>query len=213
MYRYVETGDSPFGLKPWVWIVVLAFGPVVTAFLNNQWLYVGVSVFVPGVPFKPRLFLYAPQTRTIAETDSIITQLVFEHSLRIRLNQGESGKDESKSKEGASRKDQTAESSSTTTAEASEDTAVETDIEIDDNSDAETVISVQEPEKKTDTKTETKHIVGRINNLITSDLETLDYSYTTLLLREPFSIILFSPILTETSRPATSVGYIDLVLV
>ncbi|KLO18945.1 P-loop containing nucleoside triphosphate hydrolase protein [Schizopora paradoxa] len=158
LLSYVETGVSPFGLKPWVWIFVLAFGPVLTAFLNNQWLYDG--------------------TRTIAETDSIMTQLVFEHSLRIRLNQGESGE----KSESTSKKDSFTETASSTV-EASEDTAVETEVDSDDNeSDAETVVSEPDTEKRTDMKTETKHIVGRINNLITSDLTTIDYSYASLLL-------------------------------
>ncbi len=126
----------------------------------------------------------APQTRTIAETDSIITQLVFEHSLRIRLNQGESGKDEDKSKESVSKRDRSTETTTSTAVEASEDTAVETDTEVDDvNSDSETVVSVQETEKS-ETKPKTSHIVGRINNLITSDLTTLDYSYASLLMGE-----------------------------
>ena len=40
---YLETGVSPFGMKPWVWIIVLGLGPLLSAFLYTQFTYAGVS--------------------------------------------------------------------------------------------------------------------------------------------------------------------------
>lgn len=41
--RYLETGCSPFGLQPWVWIIMLGFGPFIFASILTQFLYIGVS--------------------------------------------------------------------------------------------------------------------------------------------------------------------------
>ncbi len=168
---------------PWVWIFVLAFGPVVTAFLNNQWLYVGVSTFNLCVLSEPHIS--APQTRTIAENRQ------HYHSARLRaqspypLKSRREWKGRRQIPKKAFRRGIAPQKQRPSTAvEASEDTAVETDTEVDDdNSDSETVVSVQETEKS-ETKPKTSHIVGRINNLITSDLTTLDYSYASLLMGE-----------------------------
>ncbi|KLO18951.1 P-loop containing nucleoside triphosphate hydrolase protein [Schizopora paradoxa] len=142
LLSYVETGKSPYGFKPWVWIGVLAFGPVLMVFIHNQWLTVG--------------------TRTLAETNSILTQLVFEHCLRIRLNQGSSWKDIKDTKNGSSNPGPGTEGAS---GSSSSDTAGK------DDSDADEKVNIE---------TETRHVIGRINNLITSDLNSVGMFYVDL---------------------------------
>lgn len=39
---YLETGVSAYDLQPWVWIILLGFGPFISACILTQFLYVGV---------------------------------------------------------------------------------------------------------------------------------------------------------------------------
>lgn len=41
--RYLETGTSAYDLQPWVWMIMLGFGPFISGCLLTQFLYVGVS--------------------------------------------------------------------------------------------------------------------------------------------------------------------------
>ncbi|KAL0950661.1 hypothetical protein HGRIS_007447 [Hohenbuehelia grisea] len=65
LLHYMETGGEGAFVRPWVWILWLFFGPLIrsTAF---QW-YIWVS------------------TASVVRAESILTQLVFEHALRIRM--------------------------------------------------------------------------------------------------------------------------------
>lgn len=64
---YLETGNGDdSGVKPWFWILCMFLGPAGRA-LAFQWY-----IFI--------------QKRNLVRAEALITQLVFEHSLRIRLN-------------------------------------------------------------------------------------------------------------------------------
>ncbi|KAJ3718421.1 hypothetical protein C8R42DRAFT_723772 [Lentinula raphanica] len=65
LLRYLEPGGEKAVIRPWFWILWLFIGPV-GGTLAIQW-YVFIT------------------TRTLVRTQAIITQLVFEHSLRIRV--------------------------------------------------------------------------------------------------------------------------------
>ncbi|KAJ7688653.1 hypothetical protein B0H14DRAFT_3101122 [Mycena olivaceomarginata] len=67
LLQYIETQDRDANIvvRPWVWIVMILLGPIVAS-LGHQW-YIFIN------------------TRTLVRTESIITQLVFAHSLRIRM--------------------------------------------------------------------------------------------------------------------------------
>ncbi|KAE9395907.1 P-loop containing nucleoside triphosphate hydrolase protein [Gymnopus androsaceus JB14] len=65
LLRYLEPGGQDAVVRPWVWILWLFIGPV-GGTIAIQW-YIFVA------------------TRTLARTQAIVTQLVFEHSLRIRV--------------------------------------------------------------------------------------------------------------------------------
>lgn len=41
--RYLETGISPLKLQPWLWIILLGFGPFISSIIYTHYLYVGVS--------------------------------------------------------------------------------------------------------------------------------------------------------------------------
>ncbi|KAJ6556823.1 hypothetical protein DFH09DRAFT_1248351 [Mycena vulgaris] len=66
LLQYIETRDEPGAIvRPWVWIVLIFLGPVLGS------LAVQLCIFI--------------STRTLVRTEAIITQLVFAHSLRIRM--------------------------------------------------------------------------------------------------------------------------------
>ena len=62
---YLETGGANTSIQPWFWITWLLVGPILRNVCNQWYLFVA--------------------SRTIVRTEGLLTQLVFEHSLRIRL--------------------------------------------------------------------------------------------------------------------------------
>ncbi|KAG6866017.1 hypothetical protein C0991_009425 [Blastosporella zonata] len=65
LLRYVETRGEGATIRPWFWILWLFVGPTVGS-LAWQW-YIFIA------------------TRTLVRAEGILTQLIFEHSLRIRV--------------------------------------------------------------------------------------------------------------------------------
>ncbi|KZP10497.1 hypothetical protein FIBSPDRAFT_963101 [Athelia psychrophila] len=65
LLKYIEDSAEKSVVRPWVWIGVLFLAPTVAS-LATQW-----SEFLG--------------TRTLVRTEGIITQLVFEHALRVRM--------------------------------------------------------------------------------------------------------------------------------
>ncbi|KAH7904045.1 hypothetical protein BJ138DRAFT_980496, partial [Hygrophoropsis aurantiaca] len=62
---YIETDGKGAIIRPWIWIAWLFFGPMANS-ISFQWY----------------IFL---ATRTLVRTEGTIIQLVFSHSLRIRM--------------------------------------------------------------------------------------------------------------------------------
>ena len=65
LIRFIESNGQGTSINPWLWILCLFFGPIVMS-ICSQW-YIFMS------------------TRALALTEGLLTQLVFEHSLRIRF--------------------------------------------------------------------------------------------------------------------------------
>jgi len=65
LFSYLETDEDESGIRPWFWILWLFFGPMAHT-ITVQW-YTFIS------------------SRTRVRTEGLLTQLIFEHSLRIRL--------------------------------------------------------------------------------------------------------------------------------
>ncbi|KAG2065985.1 P-loop containing nucleoside triphosphate hydrolase protein [Suillus decipiens] len=62
---YVETKGEDAVVRPWVWISCLFLGPLITSLACQWYIYIA--------------------TRALVHTEAILTQLVFEHALRIRV--------------------------------------------------------------------------------------------------------------------------------
>ncbi|EJC97738.1 P-loop containing nucleoside triphosphate hydrolase protein [Fomitiporia mediterranea MF3/22] len=161
----METGIPSHGLHTWVWILVLVVGPVVSGFLYNQWLY--------------------EATRIIVENGSVFTYLVFHHALRIRLKSDSLDSDTGKGSnndipETNEENTQTTETPATTDADSSTEEA--SNVAPASTTTAASGFSSQQATKDKNSQERTGHIIGKINNLITSDLTALaDLHYVTTL--------------------------------
>lgn len=63
--RYIEAKGSGAIVRPWFWIIWLFVGPIMTSLCQNMYLYLTSWILV--------------------RAEALITHLLFEHSLRIRL--------------------------------------------------------------------------------------------------------------------------------
>ena len=116
--------------------------------------------------------------RQVAEAESVITQLVFEHSLRIRIRGDGLGKDSSvPSSSGTQDTSNTtlaAEESASTSGNA---TPAEAEVE------EELLKETEDASRVEIEKPKTAHLIGRINSLVTTDLMDVAYLQNTLRLR------------------------------
>ncbi|KAK0198511.1 hypothetical protein F5146DRAFT_1100167 [Armillaria mellea] len=166
---YIEhRDDGDAFVRPMVWIFWLFFGPVVAS-IAIQW-YIFIA------------------TRIMVRTEAIITQLVFEHSLRIRVKASTAdspGKSTAPTPDSASIIEDppsTESSGSSSTLHGTSD-AVSTDSR-DANCDASTTnqapsssteltqdsLSGQDAAETSAAQSDTSNLVGKINNLVTTDL-------------------------------------------
>ncbi|KAG9104015.1 hypothetical protein FRC06_006095 [Ceratobasidium sp. 370] len=65
LLKYLENPSSPGFFRPWVWILLLFLGPVVGSIAIERYNFIN--------------------TRALTQGEGMLTQLLFEHSLRIRM--------------------------------------------------------------------------------------------------------------------------------
>ncbi|KAF8955959.1 ABC transporter type 1, transmembrane domain-containing protein [Flammula alnicola] len=183
--NYLETGGVGASIRPWVWIIWLFMGPMIQSF-SFQW-YIFVA------------------TRTLALTEVLVTQLVFEHSLRIRLK-AETSNDsnyqpittatpsraespvgntasDTASTSAAGDSERTSVSGSTTreTSEASqastltvrEPSTSSSTSTLKDAGKGKAKAEALEPPKQGQKKVSDGNLIGKINNLVTTDLNNI----------------------------------------
>ncbi|KAF7976802.1 hypothetical protein HWV62_5660 [Athelia sp. TMB] len=69
---YMESGGKGATVRPWVWVLWLLAGPTINSLTSQFNSYLAFTHVVR-------------QMRTLVHTEAIITQLVFEHAFRIRM--------------------------------------------------------------------------------------------------------------------------------
>lgn len=154
---YLETGGEGAVYKPWVWIAGLFIAPVLGTFGFQLYIFI--------------------TTRLIVRTEALVTQLVFEHSLKIRM------KSETGSGSTAASRVATAVASRAASihgpehqGEESGDTLVASGGQPSSSpkgkapSVAPSEPSSPTPSKKDDDSQKDKNLVGKITNLISTDL-------------------------------------------
>lgn len=167
---YLETRDETTGARPWVCILFLFFGPVIGSLTEQGYLYV--------------------LSQVIVNVQAVITELVFEHALRIRVKAEMESSEESKGATSPKGSGAVTPTASEADAEASEDADAlhasepteRTAVEASESSTAPTVVAGKKDDKPAGTKesapsppkkSKSSNLIGRINNLVTSDLEQI----------------------------------------
>lgn len=178
----METGGVNATVKPWLWILMILIGPLLKSIFEHWNLYI--------------------ETVILVRIQAVLTQLVFEHSLRIRLK---------------------AEAPEATSAVPAVDSAGENedaDVDSDDNSTESSTIQVSsrtasrdgtstpgsvKGKSKTTAEEQAKpsvskkhsgnaeNLLGRINNLITSDLDSIVDGAEFPNFRECYLLYLYHP--------------------
>ncbi|KAJ6508401.1 P-loop containing nucleoside triphosphate hydrolase protein [Mycena sanguinolenta] len=183
---YIEARDDPDAyivVRPWVWIGLIFLGPIVGAFAFQTYIFIN--------------------TRTLVRIEAIITQLVFAHSLRIRMKAETSEtKDPASSdvlKPAVQNSPQTGsdtESTAETVTPENVDSFVRSEDDIASASMQTSLSTIKststasnlqpkpaaEGPKKTEDKKSGGSLVGRINNLVTVDLGNITDSRDFLVL-------------------------------
>ncbi|CAL1696210.1 unnamed protein product [Somion occarium] len=149
LLKYLETGGENAIVRPWFWIAWLFFGPLISGMTFNLYFYIAL--------------------RTIVRAQGVLTQLIFDHALRIRV-QGDV-KEDSLTQESPASEHPSPEGSSNARGGSSSDVDEETvasstsfDAKADDQS-SET--------PKQESKPNTANLAGRLNNLVTSDMSNV----------------------------------------
>ncbi|KAI6045165.1 hypothetical protein EDC04DRAFT_2638851 [Pisolithus marmoratus] len=140
LLEYLETGGVDTTIRPWVWIVAIFAGQ-----------------FLGSIIFQWYLFL---TTRLIVRTECIITQLVFEHALRIRMKAELPDTDKGSTDSTVTTPDSASVSEFATAVENSREVSKgkpQSKGKLGDSSGARPVSSAE-------------NFAGKINNLITTDL-------------------------------------------
>ena len=178
---------------------MLAVGPVLGACALTQYLYLCVSISLSRVL---SLVLTKPQSLFSINIESILTQVVFDHSLRIQLRSDAlDNPEETKGNQKQSTEDRSTMQPSGSTTPASESrpdsetptSGAQTPLPEASTStstaasSSETVVAeaVAQPEGG-HAKEKAGHLIGKINNLITSDIDEINVSYNLLFIREFF---------------------------
>ncbi|KAJ6479415.1 hypothetical protein C8R47DRAFT_1322641 [Mycena vitilis] len=160
LLRYIETQGQEADVRPWAWILIIFLAPVV-GLLGEQF-----SAFI--------------NTRSLVRADAIITQLVFAHSLRIRMK-AETTATDAPAVEGSPSDTPPASTASTTRAPSPQipggsrsDNVSPT---LRGSSSSVKSASAKPPPPPQPVKPETKKsegsLVGKINNLVTVDLANI----------------------------------------
>ncbi|VDB97890.1 unnamed protein product [Peniophora sp. CBMAI 1063] len=160
LLAYLETGGEGVTVRPWVWCLLMFFGPLVGTVTMQYYTFI--------------------TTGTVVRAEGIITQLIFEHALRLRV------KSETASTPplSATQTPQTASVAGTDTgAVASE--GPESPIAHQGEADSSTAVSspsrtsTKGPDKVGDQKNNVgkeekgDNFAGKINNLVTTDLQNI----------------------------------------
>ncbi|KAG8697036.1 hypothetical protein FRC09_008111, partial [Ceratobasidium sp. 395] len=186
LLKYLQNPAEPAFFRPWVWILWLFLGPVIGS-IAMQW-YIFIT------------------TGSIVRAEGMLTQLLFEHSLRIRMvaevaSSGSGAKTPKTATPGA----ETASVSGETAVEGSEGSAEGgSTSHTAEGSNAQTLVAStssiagkgkgkgedKDKDKKKDEEkdSDSTNLVGKINNLMSTDLGNITEG------RDFLFILLFSPV-------------------
>ncbi|KAI0672538.1 P-loop containing nucleoside triphosphate hydrolase protein, partial [Trametes maxima] len=205
LLSYFEAGGAHSHIRPWFWIVLFFFGRVVKD-ISDQW------------------FMYQ-HTRVTIRIQAVITELVFEHALRIRMKaetsdvvddaESASPDDESETT-GLGEGSTTAGGSATTQDDDAQSVSVDNKGKAKAASARATPVA-KEPEARSvpDKKGGGPNLIGRINNLVTTDLRNLDQASmyaTAVALEVPLQVALCMVFLYQILGYSALVGLATMLV-
>ncbi|KAF8816575.1 hypothetical protein BYT27DRAFT_7127650, partial [Phlegmacium glaucopus] len=167
LLNYLETGGAGARIRPWFWILCLLAGPIIRNICIQWYIFIA--------------------TRTLVRTEGLLTQLVFEHSLRIRLKAEASNEEDNVTVVGTPDSASVAEGKAmdaNSDERASEPSEALTAISQDPSNDSQSASKVGVKGKDHDDSSTFKsgakqaskstkgaqNLIGKINNLVTTDL-------------------------------------------
>ncbi|KIJ23038.1 hypothetical protein M422DRAFT_105687, partial [Sphaerobolus stellatus SS14] len=151
LLKYLENGEDA-EVRPWVWVILLFVAPGVNSILSQQY--------------------YRLSTRVMVHLEAVLTQLILQHALRIRMVAEPEGAVDSTptptpSTIPTATKLPSTDGDETNTPEGEESTLVESSVSINTGTTGTNVV----PPAASDAKS--KNLVGKMNNLISSDLKAI----------------------------------------
>ncbi|KAI0782766.1 hypothetical protein C8Q75DRAFT_885975 [Abortiporus biennis] len=144
LLNFMETGGENTVVRPWFWIAWMFFGPMLSSVANGRYFYT-LSVI-------------------IAKGRSIMTQLMFDHALRLRMKADATEASSSPSTVATEENSETNSASNDPSTESSADPS---------SSNATPDDATKKDEDKEAPIKEKGNISGKINNLITADLSNV----------------------------------------
>lgn len=135
---YLETGGQDAKIRPWFWILCIFCGPLFRILALQFYIFIA--------------------TRGLVRAEGIITQLVFEHSLRIRLIDGSNFPPSSDGMSTSGRPSSIAKSARVGNIGSTTD--------VKGKRKADTTSLIEGVAEKKDNP----NLIGKINNLVTTDL-------------------------------------------
>ena len=135
---YLETSGANAIIQPWFWILWLLAGPIVRSICFHWYLFIS--------------------TRTLVRTEGLLTQLVFEHSFRIRLKAGAS--DPSKA-------------SMAVCPNSSSDSQPTSKARVNGKDKGDSSTFKGDVKQASKSKKDADNLIGKINNLVTTDLSNI----------------------------------------
>jgi hypothetical protein len=177
-YSYIESRGENALVRPWVWVSLMFLGPFVGTLVMQWYTFLTVRCFTLFI-ISSKLLTFL-KTRSLVRAQAIITQLVFEHSLRIRMKAETSGTPPPSTAPTPDTASLVDASESTEVAEedagsqASPSTADETlRASSASTSSKGKQKAASEPEKPEKEDKKDSNLVGKINNLVATDLENI----------------------------------------
>ena len=161
-------------VRPWVWIFLLFLGPTAGTFAFQWYVYTAVSsgYIFEVLSHKCRLL----QTRVTVHVKAIITQLIFEHALRVRMKAETA---ETKSAPPTPGKTPDVVSLAEPAPTAEHPALASAEAEMGEAAVLRDSAALQSPAPKEETSKQessggASNLVGRINNLVTTDMQTIE---------------------------------------
>ncbi|KAF9054886.1 multidrug resistance-associated ABC transporter [Panaeolus papilionaceus] len=170
---YIESNGRESGVRPWVWVLWLFLGPFVHSLTTQQYFNI--------------------TRRTQVRIEMLLTQLVFEHGLRIRLK----GDTRSSSEEGS------------TTEDTTEGPTTENDDQQSVRPETEELSSAAPDKTKS-----LENVIGMVNTLVTSDISNITggRDFLLLFIYVPLQLVLCMAFLFKLLGWSAFIGLITILV-